>query len=358
MRKKESDKLISNILQEWYECHRRILPWRDSKDPYVVWVSEVILQQTRVSQGYDYFLRFMEKFPDIKSLARAQEDDVLKAWQGLGYYSRARNLHAAARQVMEKFDGVFPSSHNDILLLKGVGEYTAAAVASIVFGLPYPVVDGNVYRVLSRLFAIEEPIDSTSGKKLFTETATSILDQQDPGNHNQAIMELGALICTPRLPKCQDCPLQSVCLAFERKNMSDFPVKKGKTIPKIRYFNYFHIEQNGYTYIQKREHSDIWKNLYEFPLIETEKQSDLFMLQDHPGLSTLFQAADEIFLQHKLRLRHVLSHQIILADFYRVEFSKQEMSGLEKKFIKIPATSISEYPVSRLIHKYLETIYR
>jgi A/G-specific adenine glycosylase len=174
MHKKESDKLISNLLQEWYEDHQRILPWRESKDPYAVWVSEVILQQTRVSQGYDYFLRFMEKFPDIKSLARAPEDEVLKAWQGLGYYSRARNLHAAARQVMEKFDGVFPSSHNDILLLKGVGEYTAAAVASIVFGLPYPVVDGNVYRVLSRLFAIEAPIDSTSGKRLFIETAKCI----------------------------------------------------------------------------------------------------------------------------------------------------------------------------------------
>lgn len=358
MRKKESDKLISNLLQEWYERHRRILPWRDSKDPYVVWVSEVILQQTRVSQGHDYFLRFMEKFPDIKSLARAPEEEVLKAWQGLGYYSRARNLHAAARQVMEKFDGFFPSSHNDLLLLRGVGEYTAAAVASIAFGLPYPVVDGNVYRVLSRLFAIEEPIDSTSGKKLFTETATSILDPQNPGNHNQAIMELGALICTPKIPKCQNCPLQDVCLAFERKNVSDFPVKKGKTIPKVRYFNYFHIEQNGYTYIQKRERSDIWKNLYEFPLVETEAQSDLFMLRGHPKFSALFQPVGKIFLQHKLRLRHVLSHRIILADFYRIELGEQEMSGLETKFIKITSASLSEYPVSRLIHKYLETIWR
>lgn len=356
MYKKESDKLISNLLQDWYEHHRRSLPWRDSKDPYAIWVSEIILQQTRVSQGHDYFLRFMEKFPDIKSLARAPEDEVLKAWQGLGYYSRARNLHTAARQVMEKFDGVFPSSYNDILSLKGVGEYTAAAVASIVFGLPYPVVDGNVYRVLSRLFAIEEPIDSTSGRKLFTETATSILDQQDPGNHNQAIMELGALICTPRLPKCPDCPLQAVCLAFERKNVSDLPVKKGKTIQKVRYFNYFHIEQNGYTYIKKRERSDIWKNLYEFPIIETGEQSDLLMLQADLRLSALFQPVGEIFFQHKLRLRHVLSHQIIHADFYRVELNEQEISDLEQEFIKITSASISEYPVSRLIHKYLETI--
>ena len=358
MHKKENDKLISNLLQDWYVRHRRMLPWRDSNDPYAVWVSEIILQQTRVNQGQDYFLRFMKRFPDVKSLAKAPEDEVLKTWQGLGYYSRARNLHAAARQVMEQFGGIFPSSHNEILLLKGVGEYTAAAVASIVFGLPYPVVDGNVYRVLSRLFAIEEPIDSASGKKLFAETAASILDRQDPGNHNQAIMELGALVCTPRLPRCQECPLQASCLAFERNDVSRFPVKKGKTIQKARYFNYFHIEQNGYTFIKKRERADIWKNLYEFPLIETEAQSDLFKLQSDPQFSTLFQPVGEIFFQHKLRIRHVLSHRIIHADFYRVELSGQKSSGLEERFIKITPASIPEYPVSRLIQKYLETIYR
>ena len=356
MNKKENDKLISRVLQDWYRQHKRSLPWRDSKDPYVVWISEIILQQTRVNQGHDYFLRFVEKFPDIKSLAEAPEDDVLKIWQGLGYYSRARNLHTAAKQITEKFDGFFPSSHSDILSLKGVGEYTAAAVASIAFGLPYAVVDGNVFRVLSRLFAIETAIDSTAGKKLFAETAQSILDRENPGNHNQAMMELGALVCTPKLPKCAECPLQTVCLALEKKNELAFPVKKGKIIQKERFFNYFHIEQNGYTYIIKRDNSDVWKNLYEFPLIETDEQNDLLMLQANPCFSNLFQSAGKICFQHKLRLKHVLSHRIIHADFYRVELSEQFAFDEDKKFIKIEAASLFEYPVSRLIHKYLETI--
>ncbi len=356
MNKKESDKLISSLLQYWYAQHKRSLPWRETKAPYVVWISEIILQQTRVNQGNDYFLRFIERFPDIKSLAEASEDDVLKIWQGLGYYSRARNLYTAAKQVMEKFDGVFPSSYSDILSLKGVGEYTAAAVASIVYNLPYPVVDGNVFRVLSRLFTIETPIDSTIGKKYFNEIAQSILDEQHPGDHNQAIMEFGALVCTPKQPKCTECPLQSVCLAFEKKNVLNYPVKKRKTIQKERFFNYFHIEQNGYTYVKKRDNSDVWKNLYEFPLIETEEQNDLLKLQENSGFSNLFHSVGEIYFQHKLRLKHILSHRIIHADFYRVELGQYNIFDIEKKFIKIKSASLFEYPVSRLIHKYLEII--
>lgn len=356
MNKTESDKLISSLLQNWYAQHKRSLPWRNTHDPYLIWISEIILQQTRVNQGHDYFLRFVEKFPDIQSLAEAPEDEVLKVWQGLGYYSRARNLHTAAEQVIENFDGVFPTSYNDILSLKGVGKYTAAAIVSIAYNLPYAVVDGNVFRVLSRLFAIETPIDSTSGKKFFSETAQSILDEQHPGNHNQAIMELGALVCTPKQPKCTECPLQNVCLAFEKKNVSDFPVKKGKTIQKERFFNYFHIEQNGYTYIKKRDNADVWKNLYEFPLIETAVQNDLIMLQDNPLFSALFQSVEEIHFQHKLRLKHVLSHRIIHADFYRVQLSERIPFDVERIYIKIEAASLFEYPVSRLIHKYLETI--
>lgn len=356
MNKKESDKLISSLLQNWYAQHKRSLPWRDTNEPYIVWISEIILQQTRVNQGYDYFLRFIERFPDIKLLAEAPEDDVLKIWQGLGYYSRARNLHAAAKQIFEKFDGIFPTSYDTILSLKGVGEYTAAAVASIVYDLPHAVVDGNVYRVLSRLFAIDEPIDTTSGKKLFAETAQSILDEKHPGNHNQAIMELGALVCIPKQPKCMECPLQTVCLAFEQKNVSAFPVKKGKTVQKERFFNYFHIEHNGYTYINKRDNSDVWKNLYEFPLIETETQSDLLELQKNEEFTALFPSSGTIYFQHKLRIKHVLSHRIIHADFYRVELNQQTAFDLENKFIKIEFPSLFEYPVSRLIHKYLETI--
>lgn len=345
---------ISQLLQNWYAKNKRNLPWRDTRDPYIIWISEIILQQTRVNQGYNYFLRFIEKFPNVKSLAQVSEDEVLKLWQGLGYYSRARNLHATAKQVAEKFDGVFPVSHADILSLKGVGEYTAAAVASIAYNLPHAVVDGNVYRVLSRLFAIDEPIDTTGGKKLFAQTAQSVLDERHAGNHNQAIMDFGAMVCTPAQPKCADCPLQAICLAFEHKNQSAFPVKKGKTPQRERFFNYFHIEQNGFTYIKKRDDSDIWKNLYEFPLVETAEQTDLLQLQMNEQFIELFQPANSASFQHKLRLKHVLTHRIIHTDFYRVELDEETIFDSDEKFIKIASETLHEYPVSRLIHKYLE----
>ncbi|MDO5522556.1 MAG: A/G-specific adenine glycosylase [Bacteroidia bacterium] len=353
---KENDKLISRVLQNWYQKNKRHLPWRETPEAYFVWISEIILQQTRVNQGYNYFLRFTERFPDIKSLAEAPEDDVLKIWQGLGYYSRARNLHAAAKQIMEKFHGVFPTSYPDILSLKGIGEYTAAAVSSIVYNLPHPVVDGNVYRVLSRLFAIETPIDTHGGKKIFAEAAQSILDEQNPGTHNQAIMELGALVCTPQQPKCTECPLQPFCLALERKTPLAFPVKKGKTTQKERFFNYFHIQQNGFTYLIKRTKADIWKNLYEFPLIETNTQRDLLSLQSDDEFTRLFPSSANVFLTHKLRLRHVLSHRIIHADFYFVELDSKTVFDAGAKYLKIKSAELFKYPVSRLIHKYLETI--
>jgi A/G-specific adenine glycosylase len=356
MNKQSNDNLLSRQLQEWYRQYRRDLPWRDSNNPYAVWVSEIILQQTRVNQGRDYFLRFMERFPDIESLAKAPEDEVMKCWEGLGYYSRARNLHAAARQVVEEFKGHFPASHDEMLRLKGVGEYTAAAVASIVFGQPYPVVDGNVFRVLSRLFAIKEPIDTSTGRKLFTGTAAAILDPQDPGTHNQAIMELGALVCTPRLPRCGECPLQHYCMAFERGEVSAFPVKKGKPVLRRRYLNYFHIEQDGFTFIRRREDADIWRNLYEFPLIETETESDLAALQSDPRFHTLFPPDSEVSFRHVCRLKHLLTHLIIHADFYRVELPGTKFPALEGDFLRIGSASLSEYPVSRLLQRYLETI--
>lgn len=356
MNKKENDKLISNLLQDWYQKNKRCLPWRETQEAYSVWISEIILQQTRVNQGYSYFLRFTERFPDIKSLAEAPEDDVLKIWQGLGYYSRARNMHAAAKQIMEKFHGVFPTSHHDILSLKGIGEYTAAAIASIVYNLPHAVVDGNVYRVLSRLFAIEAPIDTASGKKIFAEIAQSVLDEQNPGIHNQALMELGALICTPQQPKCTECPLRDFCLAFEKKTPMAFPVKKRKATQTERFFNYFHIEQHGFTYLSKRNKADIWKNLYEFPLIETNKQCDLLGLQSVDKFSRLFPSSGNFLFTHKLRLKHVLSHRIIHADFYFVELDSKTIFEPQGKYIKIRSQALSDYPVSRLIHKYLETI--
>ncbi len=356
MKKIRDNKYISTVLQTWYAQNKRDLPWRETSDPYVIWVSEIILQQTRVNQGYDYFLRFVQKFPNVQSLAHANEDEVLKMWQGLGYYSRARNLHAAAKQIVNDFNGVFPEKHQQILSLKGIGDYTAAAVASIAFNKPYAVIDGNVYRVLSRLFAIEDPMDTSSGKKVFSETAQSILDTKNPGNHNQAIMDFGAVICTPLQPKCDVCPLQTICLAYQSKNVTEFPKKRGKTKVKERFFNYFHVEQNNYTFIKKRSENDIWKNLYEFPLIETESQEELPQLFENPRFKELFKNSIEISLSHKLSLKHVLTHRIIYVNFYNIKLSGTDIFDTEKNFLKIETSNLFAYPVSRLIHKYIETL--
>ncbi|MBV5343686.1 A/G-specific adenine glycosylase, partial [bacterium] len=262
---------ISKALTNWYNQNKRELPWRDITDPYRIWISEIILQQTRVNQGMRYYLRFVERFPDVKTLAVAEEDEVLKYWQGLGYYSRARNIHKTAKIITEKHKGIFPKNHSDILLLKGIGEYTAAAICSFAYNQPYAVVDGNVFRVLSRVFGIETPIDSTSGKKEFTQLAEKLLDKKEPGLHNQSIMEFGALQCVPVQPDCGVCPLQTVCKAYSLNMADKLPVKATKTKVRERFFNYFYIEYQDKIFIQKRSEKDIWQNLYELPLVESDK---------------------------------------------------------------------------------------
>ena len=238
----ENELETSRLLRDWYRIHKRELPWRESSDPYIIWISEIILQQTRVAQGMDYFLRFTERFPDVASLASAEEDEVLKYWQGLGYYSRARNLHAAAKDIMERFGGIFPERYEDVISLKGIGEYTAAAIVSFVWNQPYPVVDGNVFRVLSRLFAVDTPIDTPKGKKAFTELAGLVMDPRYAGQHNQAIMELGALQCVPQNPDCEACPLNRkrpgrvtgifIIYTLYIKEKPGCPAGKGKTFGK------------------------------------------------------------------------------------------------------------------------------
>lgn len=232
---------IADILLDWYSREGRDLPWRRTRDPYRIWLSEVILQQTRVAQGTEYYLRFVGRFPDVRSLAAASEDEVLKLWQGLGYYSRARNLHAAARQVVDDFGGRFPTTFAGVRSLRGVGDYTAAAVCSAAYSLPYAAVDGNVYRVLSRLFDIAEPIDTASGRRLFAELARSQLDERDPGRYNQAIMDFGALRCTPSPPRCGECPFGDRCLALAAGTVVSRPVKQGRTQVRDRWFHYLHI---------------------------------------------------------------------------------------------------------------------
>ena len=241
----ENELETSRLLRDWYRIHKRELPWRESSDPYIIWISEIILQQTRVVQGMDYFLRFTERFPDVASLASAEEDEVLKYWQGLGYYSRARNLHAAAKDIMKRFDGIFPGRYEDVISLKGIGEYTAAAIVSFVWNQPYPVVDGNVFRVLSRLFAVDTPIDTPRGKKAFTELAGLVMDPRYAGQHNQAIMELGALQCVPQNPDCEACPLKERCAAYGTGDVQTYPVKQKKTKTRDRYFHYLYIIYKG-----------------------------------------------------------------------------------------------------------------
>ncbi|MBP1639905.1 MAG: A/G-specific DNA-adenine glycosylase [Bacteroidetes bacterium] len=343
---------ISPILIHWYQSNKRDLPWREIHDPYQIWISEIILQQTRVAQGFDYFVRFIHQFPDIKSLATAHEDEVLKCWQGLGYYSRARNLHAAAKQIMENFNGKFPSAYNDILSLKGIGEYTAAAVASFAFKLSFAVVDGNVFRFLSRYFGIQTPIDSGAGKKEFLQLADALLDKRQPDLHNQAIMEFGALQCTPTAPDCNRCPFSNSCFAKENDLISSLPVKGNKTKVTHRYFHHFIVLANGGTFLHKRTQKDIWQNLYEFPLYESPHPMELSDIIQTEWFRSLTQRQTfQIGLQIT-EIKHILSHQVIHASFFVIKIDEQTPDL--PQFIYIATDKLWQYPVSKLTEKFIK----
>ncbi|MGL5262402.1 MAG: A/G-specific adenine glycosylase, partial [Bacteroides sp.] len=312
--------MFTKRIQQWYEKEGRDLPWRNTKDPYLIWLSEVILQQTRVAQGYDYFLRFKKRFPTVKDLARADEDEVLKYWQGLGYYSRARNLHAAARSIK----GEFPQTYKEVRALKGVGDYTAAAICSFAFDLPYAVVDGNVYRVLARYFGIDTPIDKSAGKKEFAALAQELLDKEHPARYNQAIMDFGALQCTPKSPNCSTCPLVESCIAYQENNINSLPVKTAKTKVRHRYFHFFYLKQGPYTYIQKRQGQDIWKNLFQFPLVESKEPLSLEYLLQNQEVQALFEGLQEPTIRQLVEdYKHVLSHQHLHTNFYELEVGEQ-----------------------------------
>jgi len=299
---------FASILLEWYDLNKRDLPWRSTNDPYEVWISEIILQQTQVIQGIGYYEKFLKAFPNVRRLAAASEDQVLKMWEGLGYYSRARNLHAAAKSVVNDFDGVFPSTYKDIIALKGIGPYTAAAIASISFGLPHAVVDGNVYRFLSRFYGIETPIDSTIGKKEFTALANELLDRSAPAAFNQALMEMGALVCKPKNPQCQVCSFNAGCLAVGRNLVDKLPVKTKKVKQRVRFFHYIYVVNEDKVYIERRSGNDIWKGLYQLPLIESDVEMETEEVNRQLGCKS-------IFISKK---KHILSHQIIYAQFYAV----------------------------------------
>ncbi len=338
-------------LIEWYNHNKRDLPWRKTKDPYLIWLSEIILQQTRVDQGLSYFQEFSERFPTVNDLATANEDEVLKLWQGLGYYSRARNLHFTAKVIAKDYQGVFPSNYTEILALKGVGEYTAAAIASFSFKLPYPVIDGNVYRVLSRIFGIETPIDSSIGKKEFKLLANELIDKKNPATYNQAIMEFGALNCTPKLPNCENCIFNLECNALKNNLVNVLPKKEKKIKQRHRYFNYIVIRNAQYIYIKQRSEKDIWQGLYDFPLIETVKEigtiADLNLKELIPQNFSL--------KNQSVPITHILSHQKIHATFWQIESKTAPINS--KNYFKIDINNLSEYPVPKLIENYIKSMF-
>lgn len=327
---------FAETLLRWYEEHKRDLPWRGETDPYRIWVSEIILQQTRVQQGWDYYLRFIDQFPDVKALAEADEERVLKVWQGLGYYSRARNMHAAAREIMEKHGGHFPKDYDKILSLKGIGNYTAAAISSIAFEMPYPAVDGNVIRIVSRIFGICDDVTQPAVVKRITAICEEQIESQRPGVFNQAAMDFGAIQCVPRNPNCDDCPFLSSCYAFNNHLVDILPVKKKKAELKHRYFHYTVYLSNNQTIIEKREGSDIWRNMYQFPLTETDSE----VCADKPLFS----------------VREVLSHQIIHAAFYvkNVEI----MPELSNNQIVVKFDDMEKYPMPKIMTEFLHYLAR
>ncbi|MDR0802510.1 A/G-specific adenine glycosylase [Fluviicola sp.] len=326
------------LISNWYRLNARELPWRSTKNPYFIWLSEVILQQTRVDQGLNYYLKFIEKYPILSDLANANEASVLKLWQGLGYYSRARNLHKTAQQVRDEYQGEFPQTYQQIIQLKGIGPYTAAAISSFAFDLPHAVVDGNVYRVLSRYYGIDEAIDSGNGKKLFQELADSLIPTADPALFNQAIMEFGAIHCVPNNPDCDNCILTSSCAsAFNPELIKKRPFKKGKTKVRKRYFHYLHLEKNQQIALDQRTGKDVWEKLYEFPLIESESESVPAVFKDSASLC--------------YQTKHILSHQHIYAYFYKS--TETEFNGL--KFVFTNKKDLHDYPIHRLMEKYLES---
>ena len=341
---------FSKTLINWYSNHKRNLPWRHSKNPYHIWLSEIILQQTQVKQGLPYYEKFIAQYPDVFALAHATEEAVLKLWQGLGYYSRARNLHAAAQHIAFHLNGTFPNTYKDLLKLKGVGDYTASAIASIAFKESTAVVDGNVYRVLSRFFGIDTPINSTEGIKEFKSLATKFLDQKQPDIYNQALMEFGALQCKPKNPKCDTCPLQQQCVAFNTNQIHNLPVKLKKTKVTNKYFNFMVcLDHHGRIMIEKRASKGIWHNLYQFPLIESNRSLDAneFHLLDlqNTGLSHL---KLDYHLYNTKDILHKLSHRHLYTKFWIIETPKLPAKA-------IPINELEKYPVPALISDFITT---
>jgi A/G-specific adenine glycosylase len=356
---------IGGILLEWYKKNKRDLPWRQTTDPYRIWLSEIILQQTRVEQGLPYYLRFTLSYPRVQDLAAASEDEVLKLWQGLGYYSRARNLHQAARDIMAHHKGVFPNHYRDLLDLKGVGPYTAAAIASMAYGERLAVVDGNVARVLARIFGVEEAVNTTRGKATIQSLATVLLEESpgEPGIHNQAVMEFGALQCLPGQPDCPDCPLENRCQARRSGREADLPIKKPKNKPVEKWLYFYLIGDGRQVLLEKRGSGDIWQGLYQFPVVQRDTPvPEEAMAGDilHELLASRFgtMPPGEIHITVlSPEIRHQLTHRSLRARFIHVKINSlpQPDSGNDR-VLPVPLHELDSYPVPRLIDRYLQSI--
>ncbi len=338
---------IATALIEWSKENPRSLPWKSSRDPYRIWVSEIILQQTRVAQGLPYYHRFIRTFPNIESLAEASIDELYKVWEGLGYYRRARHMHEAAKTIMEDHRGKFPDNHADILSLKGIGSYSAAAIASFAFDLPHAVIDGNVNRVISRLFAIQEPVDSLKGKKAIKSKVQMIFPERSAASFNQAIMDFGATLCVPKAPSCYQCPLQDNCRSQKMGIVADLPRKKPRRARRNRHFHYLVIRDGDYTWIKKRGSNDVWQNLYEFYPVETaEATSWTDIIEKIPGELELVYLSD-IYQQ-------ILTHQKIYATFAEVKWISK-IDVLEKLgYRRVHCKKLRNFAFPKIIDCYLK----
>jgi len=342
---------FSEILTQWYQDNKRDLPWRKTKDPYIIWVSEIILQQTRVEQGTPYFERFIHAFPTVKTLGNAKEQDVLKLWQGLGYYSRARNMHKAAKKIISEHNGEFPGDYESIIKLNGIGSYTAAAITSFAYNMPFPVIDGNVIRVISRIFGIDEVISSSGAKKRIELKTKEVFNYKNPGTFNQALMEYGALLCKPSNPDCKICPFASYCIAFTTGKIDEIPLKKVSSNKKNRFFNYAVIRNNDKLILKKRNQKDIWQNLYDFPMIENGSLDEQFQLENIAGI-----VSEEKVQYKSVKISdwksQILSHQKIHARFHEFDLDAVNLELLDEWQLT-EIDKIDEYPVPKMIESYI-----
>ncbi len=352
---------FSARLLSWFFENRRPLPWRDTKDPYAIWVSEIILQQTRMDQGVPYYIRFIAAFPDVATLARSEEGQVLRLWQGLGYYSRARNLHQSARIIMEQRGGQLPASYQEWLSIRGVGPYTAAAIASIACGEPVAALDGNAYRVLSRIFALDANMDTGPGRETFRQLAEDLLDPARPGDFNQALMDFGSMVCKPVKPFCPQCAFRRECLAFKSGSIQKYPVRQPRKRTRPRYFSYFFFyssDKPGF-FVQQRAGDDIWKHLFEFPMLESPEPLTGEMLAAHPWWTKLFPAGEEpVFTHSPLHITHQLTHQTIHASFFNVRLEPEQFERLKKVFVPSDENKFETLPKPRLVDRYMEHLKR